>query len=90
MELFAEKKCRNTEELEAEEWSIVDLAFLVAVTVNINKINRELGKVTISSLPRCKTMSKVLESSLDAWENQLKLHDLVHFMRLKSQNFCLL
>jgi hypothetical protein len=81
IKLFMEKKGRNIEELNDEAW-VTDLVFLVDVTGHLN-LNRELqGKDTL--ITDMYNNIKAFRVKLQLLENQLKLHYLVHFPRVKT------
>jgi hypothetical protein len=68
LKFLMEKKGRNIGELKHEEW-IRELAFLVNVTSHVSNLDKEL-QVKISSLPRCKTISRPSKSSCDCEETR--------------------
>jgi hypothetical protein len=77
-----EKKGRNIEELNDEEW-ITNLGFLVDVTDHLNNLNIELqGKDKF--ITDMYNNIKAFRLKLRLWEYQLKLNNLVHFPHLKS------
>jgi hypothetical protein len=82
IKLLTEKKGRNIEELNDEGW-ITDLAFLEDVTGHLNNLNKELqGKYNLITVMY--NNIKAFRFKLRLWENQLKLHSIVHFPHLKS------
>jgi hypothetical protein len=72
-----EKKGRNIEELN-DEGRIKNLAFLVDVTGHLNNVNKELQGENKLITDMCNDI-KAFRVKLRLWENQLKLHNLVHF-----------
>jgi hypothetical protein len=80
--LFTEKKNKRIEELDDGGW-ISDSAFFVDVTGHLNTLNEELqGKDTL--ITEMFDGIKAFKVKLRFWENQLKVHKLVHFPDLKS------
>jgi hypothetical protein len=68
--------------LNYEGW-IIDVAFLVDVTVHLNNPNKELqGKD--KPITDMRNNIKAFVVKLRLWENQLKVHNVVRFPHQKS------
>jgi hypothetical protein len=78
-----EKKNKIIEELDDEGW-ISDSAFFVDVTGHLNTLNKELqGKDKL--ITEMFDSIKAFKVKLRLRENQLRVHNLVHFPHLRSQ-----
>jgi hypothetical protein len=72
-----EKKKKRIEELDDEGW-MRDAASLVDVTDHLNTLNKELqGKDKL--ITEMFDSIKVFKVKLRLWENQLQVHNRVHF-----------
>jgi hypothetical protein len=77
-----EKKDKRTEELDHEGW-ISDQAFFVDVAGHLDTLNKEL-QAKEKLITEIFNNIMALKVKLCLWENQLKVHNLVHFPHLKS------
>jgi hypothetical protein len=75
IKLFIEKKGRNIEEFNDEEW-ITDLAFFVDVSGHLKNLNKELQYKDKFSTDMYDNI-EAFKVKLRLWENQLKLHNIV-------------
>jgi glutaredoxin-related protein len=81
IKLFLEKKNKRIEQ-DDEGW-IRDLTFLVDATGHLNTLNKELqGKDKL--ITEMFDSIKAFRAKLRLWENRLQVHNLVHFLHLKS------
>jgi hypothetical protein len=86
IKFFIQKKGRNVE-MNYEGW-ITKLGLLVDVTAHLNNHNKELW-------PKNKLIAELYDTikaykvNLRLWENQLKLNNLIHFLKLWEYWQCL-
>jgi hypothetical protein len=80
-EIFHGGKQQDIEEINVVECK-TDLAFIVFVTRHLNRLNKEPHS-KYKHITEMYHNTKAFKDKLPLWENERKLHNLVHFPSLK-------